>query len=69
METELRALEHELGKEDEDSYANTMNITKDVEFTKLENARYTLQVHLDEALIKVKEEEIKKLDTERAVVK
>jgi chromosome segregation ATPase len=69
LETELRALEHELGKEDEDSYANTMNITKDIEFTKLENARYTLQVHLDESLIKVKEEEIKKLETERAVVK
>lgn len=36
LETELRALEHEIGKEEEDNYINTMHITKDIEFTKLE---------------------------------
>ncbi len=68
METELRALEHELSKEDEESYSNTMKITKDKEFTKLETARYALQMGLDEKLIKVKTEEIKAIDTERVVV-
>lgn len=67
LETELKALDHDLTKEDEESYINTMCITKDFEFTKLENSRYTLQMELNEKLNKAKEEEVKKLAGERQV--
>jgi len=51
LEGDLRALENEFGREDEDHYSNTMVIKKEMEFSRLEDNRYQLEVSLNSKLI------------------
>ena len=52
-------LDNEFGRESADNYENKMTIIKEKEFDKLENNRHTLEVKLQEDLLKAKEIEKK----------
>lgn len=68
-ENELRALDNEFGREGTDNYGNKMAIIKEKEFDKLDNTRHTLEVKLQEDLIKAKEIEKKEFEDGRGQVK
>jgi hypothetical protein len=68
LENECRALESELNRENEDNYNNKMTIVKDKEFEDLLNKRFTLEMHLQEELIKAKDKEIADFKAARAQV-
>jgi hypothetical protein len=51
----LRALEHELGKESDENYANKMTIIKEKDFEIVADVRFKLEVALDEKLIHEKD--------------
>jgi hypothetical protein len=64
-ESELRAMENEFSREGHENYENKMTIIKEKEFDKLDNTRHTLEVKLQEDLIKAKEIEKKEFEDGR----
>ena len=69
LENEVKSLENELNKENEEHYNNTMHIIKDKKFDELVNLRWNLDVHLQEELIKQKDHEISDQKQSRELVK
>ena len=58
LENECRALESELGRENEDNYQNKMTMKKEQEFEDLLRIRFEKEVELNKKLIADKEKEI-----------
>ena len=69
LENEVKSLENELNKENEEHYNNTMHIIKDKKFEELVNLRWNLDVHLQEELITQKDLEIAEQKKNRDLVK
>jgi hypothetical protein len=69
LENEIRSIDGELGRESNENYNSKMHIIKDKEFEDLTNKRFGLEVHLQDELIKAKDEEIKKFQNDRQGVK
>jgi len=65
----MRALDNEFSREGNENYENKMAIIKEKEFDKLDNTRHTLEVKLQEDLIKAKEIEKKEFEDGRNQVK
>lgn len=69
LENEVRQLETDLNKENEEHYNNTMHIVKDKKFEELLNIRWELDVKLQEDLINAKDLEIAEQKKQREQVK
>lgn len=68
MENELKSLEHEFARENEENYNGKMTIIKEKEFEEVANTRHKNDVDLEDQLINQKDEEIKSLKQEREQV-
>ena len=55
LDNDLRILDNEINKENDENYISKMTIIKDKEFEQLQNKRFELEVKLNDDLIKVKD--------------
>jgi len=68
-ENEVKTLEHELNRENEENYDNHMTIKKEKAFDDVAEDRFKMETALDEELIKAKDAQLLKIKEDREQVK